>query len=105
VAWAGRGFCSPLRDTLLVRAVPPGARGRAFGLERALDQVGAVLAPLIVLALLAISFNLRAIIALSLVPDLAAVDVARAIHPSNPRHITTESLGRFTRKLQRLESE
>jgi predicted nucleic acid-binding protein len=35
----------------------------------------------------------------------SALDVARAIHRSNPRHITTEILGRFTRELQRIESE
>jgi MFS family permease len=73
VAWAGRGFRSPLRDTLLVRAVPPAVRGRAFGLERALDQVGAVLAPLAVLVLVAVALDLRTIIALSLAPGLAAV--------------------------------
>lgn len=73
VGWMGRGFRSPLRDTLLVRAVAPGARGRAFGLERALDQVGAVLAPLLVLALLAASLDLRSIIALSVLPSVAAV--------------------------------
>jgi len=71
--WMGRGFRAPLRDTLLVRAVPRGARGRAFGLERALDQLGAVLAPLVVLLLIALSFDLRMIIALSLVPGLIAI--------------------------------
>jgi hypothetical protein len=41
-AWVGRGFRSPLRDYLLADAVEPQAYGRAYGLERAGDMLGAV---------------------------------------------------------------
>jgi len=70
--WVGRGFRGPIRDTLLANAVDPRDRGRAFGLERALDQTGAVLAPLCVLALLAAGAALYEIVALTLIPGLIA---------------------------------
>jgi MFS family permease len=42
VAWMARGFRSPLRDTLLAENVEQRYYGRAFGLERAGDMLGAV---------------------------------------------------------------
>jgi len=83
--WAGRGFRSPLRDTLLVRAAPPGAMGRAFGLERALDQAGALLAPIAVLLLVAASFDLRTIIRCSLIPGMISIVVLLVFVREHPR--------------------
>ncbi len=71
-AWMGRGFRSPLRDTLLVRAVPEDRRGAAFGLERAMDQTGALLAPLAVVALAALGLHESRILILTLIPGLLA---------------------------------
>ena len=50
--WAGRGIRGPLRDAMLADAIPPGARGRAFGFHRAGDTLGAILGPLAVVVLL-----------------------------------------------------
>jgi len=50
--WAGRGIRGPLRDAMLVDAIPPEARGRAFGFHRAGDTLGAILGPLAVVLLL-----------------------------------------------------
>jgi len=85
--WVGRGFRSPIRDTLLAGAVDPRDRGRAFGLERALDQTGAVLAPLCVLALVAAGAALHEIVALTLIPGLIALaGVLLCIHEPT-RHV------------------
>src|SRR5262252_5741730 len=46
LAWAGRGFRSPLRDFLLSDEVERTHYGRAYGLERAGDMAGAVAGPL-----------------------------------------------------------
>lgn len=54
VGWVGRGVRGPLRDAILAEAVPPGARGRAFGFERTADTFGAIAGPLLALALLAL---------------------------------------------------
>src|SRR5256884_20778 len=45
-AWLGRGVRSPAKKALLAADVPPNAYGRAFGLERLLDTVGAIGGPL-----------------------------------------------------------
>src|ERR1700704_2341724 len=41
-AWLGRGIRSPAKKALLAADVPPGTYGRAFGLERLMDTVGAI---------------------------------------------------------------
>src|SRR5712692_4865226 len=51
-AWLGRGVRSPARKALLAADTPPGAYGRAFGLERLMDTLGAILGPLTALWLL-----------------------------------------------------
>lgn len=53
VAWLSRGLRSPARDSLLASLAPPGAYGRAFGLERAGDNLGAVAGPLLAAGLVA----------------------------------------------------
>lgn len=53
VAWLSRGLRSPARDSLLASLTPPGAYGRAFGLERAGDNLGAVVGPLLAAGLVA----------------------------------------------------
>src|SRR5579864_7333251 len=45
-AWLGRGVRSPVKKALLAADVPAGAYGRAFGLERLMDTVGAIAGPL-----------------------------------------------------------
>jgi len=50
--WFGRGIRGPVRDAMLSEAVPPEARGRAFGFHRAGDTLGAVVGPLLALSLL-----------------------------------------------------
>jgi MFS family permease len=72
VAWIGRGSRSPARDALMADAAPPEARGRAFGLERGADAVGAVLGPLLSMALLARGLEPRQVVLASVLPGLAA---------------------------------
>ncbi|MCZ2076240.1 MAG: MFS transporter [Bryobacterales bacterium] len=52
VSWFGKGLRGPLRDAIVVQAVSPETRGRAFGFHRAADTIGAVLGPLLGVALL-----------------------------------------------------
>lgn len=71
-AWLGRGFRSPLRDFLLADEVGPTHFGRAYGIERAADMLGAVAGPLVAALLLVAGVELRTIILVSLVPALLA---------------------------------
>jgi MFS family permease len=49
----GKGLRTPPRDALLADSVDAAWRGRAFGLHRALDTLGAAVGPLVAFALLA----------------------------------------------------
>jgi MFS family permease len=70
-AWSARGLRTPARNALLADAVEPSAFGRAFGFERAMDNLGAIGGPLIALALVAL-LGTRDAILLSVVPGLLA---------------------------------
>jgi MFS family permease len=52
VSWFGKGLRGPLRDAIVIQAVSARTRGRAFGFHRAMDTVGAVVGPLLGVALL-----------------------------------------------------
>jgi MFS family permease len=71
LAWMSRGIRSPARDTLLISLVPREAYGRASGLERAGDNAGAVVGPLLAAALVGV-FGLRHIILLAFIPGILA---------------------------------
>lgn len=94
ISWFGRGVRGPLRDAMLAESVEPEARGKAFGLHRAGDTLGAVVGPLLGVWLLSAlpqtnpSAPFRTIFVLSLVPGLASVVsfvwlVKERRHPAN----------------------
>jgi len=69
--WIGRGARTPVRNVLLTEATTPEAYGRAFGFERALDSVGAIIGPLLSIVLVA-RFGLRTMFLFTLVPGICA---------------------------------
>jgi MFS family permease len=71
VAWISRGLRSPARDSLLVSLVPRSAYGRATGLERAGDNAGAIVGPLLA-ALLVGLIGVRHTILLAFIPGILA---------------------------------
>jgi MFS family permease len=71
-SWTARGLRVPARNALLADVVPAEVYGRAYGFERAMDNLGAVGGPLLALALVA-AFSVRTAILLSIVPGLLAV--------------------------------
>lgn len=82
VSWFGKGLRGPLRDAIVIQAVSPQTRGRAFGFHRAADTLGAVLGPLLGVALLAWAQDLhwdgeagpfRLVLWLSVIPGVLAV--------------------------------
>jgi MFS family permease len=73
----GKGIRSAPRDALIGAVTPPERRGLAFGLHRAMDNMGAVLGPAIAFALLGLGhLSIRTIFALALVPGLLSTFVA-----------------------------
>jgi len=71
-AWIGRGSRSAPRDVLMAEATTPATTGKAFGMERAGDALGAVIGPLVAVALLARGVEARHVMFASLLPGLLA---------------------------------
>lgn len=71
-AWFSRGLRVPARNALLADTVPASLYGRAYGFERAMDNLGAIVGPLLAIALVA-AFSTRTAILLSIIPGVLAV--------------------------------
>ena len=112
--WLGRGVRGPLRDAMLTDAIPVEARGRAFGFHRFGDTLGAVLGPLLAVALLSrlgsgdVLATSRTLIAWSLVPGVLSAIVfacfvrergARPTSTTPLRHALRSTSGPFRRYL------
>jgi MFS family permease len=102
LAWMARGVRSPARDSLLSSLAPPNAYGRAFGVERAGDNLGAVVGPLLA-AWLITAVGIRPAIWCAAIPGvLAAIAIsvaaveARRLPPS-PRQKFSFQLGALRR--------
>ncbi len=70
----GKGIRSSPRDALIAASVPAEDRGRAYGLHRAMDHLGAVFGPFAAFLLLAgAGLSYRSVFFLAAVPGAAAV--------------------------------
>jgi len=79
IAWLSRGLRSPARDTMLATLAEKEQYGRAYGIERAGDNLGAVVGPLLASALVG-AVGIRGTMYLSIVPGLlAAVTITIAV--------------------------
>jgi MFS family permease len=65
----GKGIRGSPRDAMIADETPPEIRGRAFGLRQALDTVGALLAPLVAIGLMAwLASDIRAVFWIAVIP-------------------------------------
>jgi MFS family permease len=86
-AWLGRGVRTPGRKALLAGGVSPDAYGRAFGFERMMDTLGAIVAPITALWLLQLtSHNYHRVLAWTLVPGVLAVLTIGLLVRETPNH-------------------
>ena len=111
VSWFGKGLRGPLRNAIVIQAVTPETKGRAFGFHRAADTVGAVAGPLLGVALLGWAQGLhwddatgpfRMVLWLSMIPGALAV-LAFLILVRDPRRSPNPGL-RFFQSLRTLPS-
>jgi len=72
----GKGLRTPPRDALIADVTPAPIVGRAFGLQRGLDHVGAVIGPLVAWWLLSNGADVRKVIVASLVPGVLVLVLA-----------------------------
>ena len=99
VGWFARGVRGPVRDAMLADAVPAEAVGRAFGFHRAMDTAGAVVGPLLALALVAL-VPLRQVFLWAVVPGvLASVAFAVLVRSPAPRPVAARPFGASLRSL------
>ncbi|HZE97985.1 MAG TPA: MFS transporter [Planctomycetota bacterium] len=71
-AWVARGYRGPLRDFLLSEEVRQTHYGRAYGLERAGDMLGAVAGPVVAALLLWSGLGASSVLLWALIPGLLA---------------------------------
>ena len=85
-AWTARGLRVPARNALLADVVPAQVYGRAYGFERAMDNLGAIAGPLLAIGLIAV-VSIRTAIFISVIPGLlSAVAIIYAIrHTATPK--------------------
>lgn len=104
VSWFGKGLRGPLRDAIVIQAVSPQTRGRAFGFHRAADTVGAVIGPLLGVALLGWAQGIhwsdaagpfRLVLWLSVIPGVLAV-LAFLTLVRDPEHSPNPALKFFS---------
>jgi MFS family permease len=95
----GKAIRNPSRDAMLSHATHSIGRGWGFGLHEAMDQIGAILGPLVVAGVLYFNGGYRISFAILLVPALMALAVllvARALYP-RPRDLEVASVELKTR--------
>jgi MFS family permease len=70
----GKGIRTSPRDAIIAASVGPEVRGRAFGLHRAMDNLGAAIGPAVAFLLLSTGgFSYRAVFLFAAIPGIAAV--------------------------------
>lgn len=98
IAWFGKGVRGPLRNAILAEAIEPQDRGKAFGLHRSADTIGAVIGPLIGAELLEFlrphypgdpAEPFRWVFLLTLVPGLSAALAFAALVREGPRAMSS----------------
>jgi MFS family permease len=100
-AWLGRGVRTPIRKALLAGAVTKETYGRAFGLERMMDTLGAILGPASAFLLLPVfNHNYRKLFALTLIPGIAAaLAMAFLVKEKERKRVAHVSFGQSLRSL------
>ncbi len=100
-AWLGRGVRTPVRKALLAGAVTRETYGRAFGFERMMDTLGAIVGPASAFLLLqAVNHHYPTLFALTLVPGLgAAAMIAFVVKETERKPVAHISFGERLRLL------
>lgn len=100
-AWLGRGVRTPVRKALLAGAVTKETYGRAFGFERMMDTLGAIVGPASAFFLLGVfNHHYPTLFAVTLIPSLIAVAlIAFAVREMERKPVPRISFGERLRLL------
>ena len=94
----GKAVRAPARDAMLSHATQKMGRGWGFGIHEAMDQVGAMLGPLIVAGVLAWKGSYRAGYAVLIFPALLALAVLAVARFNYPKPQDLETVGQTSGK-------
>jgi MFS family permease len=84
----GKGIRGAPRDAMIADETPPELRGRAFGLRQALDTVGALLAPILAIGLMAaLAGDMRAVFWIAAIPAFLCFLLAWLALKEPARHV------------------
>ena len=100
----GKAIRTPSRDAMLSHATKEIGRGWGFGLHEAMDQIGAMIGPLIVAAVLYVKGGYRTSFGILLIPAFLAISVllvARHLYP-RPRDLEVSSATLETKGFPRI---
>ncbi len=106
----GKGIRGAARDGMIADETPPELRGKAFGLRQSLDTVGAMIAPIVAIGLMALlAGNIRAVFWIAAIPAILCFllawlalrerEVPHAEHKPSPLFAGFRELDRPTRRL------
>lgn len=94
---AGKGLRTSPRDALIAADTPPELRGRAFGLHRAFDTAGAIVGPLLGLALYEVAHReMRPLFLFSVIPAAMSVLLIAFVREGSARTMRPETKGRVS---------
>jgi len=100
-AWLGRGVRTPVRKALLAGSVTKESYGRAFGFERMMDTLGAIVGPATAFVLLGVfHHHYPSLFAVTLIPSLIAVGlIAFVVREKERKPVAHVSFGEQLRML------
>ena len=102
----GKGIRGSPRDAMVADETPPEIRGRAFGLRQALDTVGALLAPLVAIGLMAwLASDIRAVFWIAVIPAAISFLLAWLALREPEQHLASLKKSPFFSGFRELDKE
>ncbi|MEM7368391.1 MAG: MFS transporter [Bacteroidota bacterium] len=90
----GKAARNPARDALIAASVPPQDKGKAFGMHRSMDRIGAFGGPILALIILHFSpENVRLVFLLAVIPALLALGFIPFVKGFSPAPQPRDSQG------------
>jgi MFS family permease len=102
----GKGIRGSPRDAMIADETPAEIRGRAFGLRQTLDTVGALLAPLVAIALMALlASNIRIVFWFAAIPAAISFLLAWLVLREPEQHLAPSKKSPFFAGFRKLDRE
>jgi MFS family permease len=102
----GKGIRGSPRDAMVADETPPEIRGRAFGLRQALDTVGALLAPLVAIGLMAwLASDIRTVFWIAVIPAGISFLLAWLVLKEPEQHLAPLKKSPFFAGFRQLDKE